>query len=202
MIGEHHERRQAGRFRSQPVGDPGTHAREPDVDLAGLHFVGRLHVIVRSAIHGSDHRELVHVLADVRENFRHLDPALPVLLERERAGHQRAWKALPDNHVSGHLAVDRFAGVLGERGFWIPRVHLAGSAAHEQRNHGLRAGREVRRLGRVRIHAHRGSAAGGVDTGGEQSLLLQQVRQRESADASAGSKQEIAAVPEMLRALV
>ena len=206
VIGQHHERRQAGRFRSQTVGHPRTHAGEPDVDLARLHFVGRLHVIVRASVDRSDDGQLIDVPADVRKNLRDLDAALAVLLEREGAGHQRAREALPHNHVARHFSVDRLAGVFRQRRFRIPRVHLARPAAHEQGNHRFRARREVRRLGRVRIDAH-GSGPARIITGngrraGQQSLLLEQVRQREPADASAGSKQEIAAVPEVLRAFM
>ena len=46
---EHDECRQALSSPTQPVGDPRADAREAHADLARLHLVMRLHVVVRSA---------------------------------------------------------------------------------------------------------------------------------------------------------
>ena len=151
--------RQAGRDRAQAVGDPRADARKSQVDLPGLHLVGALHVIVRPPVHRAQERDLVDVPAEVRKELRHLDPALPVLLEREGARHQRPGKSLPHDHVALHLAVDRLAGVLRQRRLRIERIHLAPAAAHEQRDDRGRARLEMRRLRRVRVHADRGGGA-------------------------------------------
>ena len=49
-IGHHDVGGKTGCDRSQSIGDPRTHTRESQVDLAGLHFVGALHVIVRPPV--------------------------------------------------------------------------------------------------------------------------------------------------------
>ena len=114
----------------------------------------RLHVVVRLAEHGSQHRQFVRVRGGVREDLGDVDAALPVLLEAERARHQRAGMALPDDDVAfarQRLACEAVQGRLG-----IERIHVADAAAHEQRDDTLRARREVRLL--------RGMARGAVCT--------------------------------------
>ena len=73
----------------------------------------------------------------------------------EGARHQRSGKPLPHDHIALHLPVNRLACVLRQRGLRVERIHLAPAAAHEQRDHGRRARLEMRRLGRVRVAAHR-----------------------------------------------
>ena len=159
-VGHHDERRQAGRDRAQAVGDPRADARKPEVDLAGLHLVGALDVVVGSSVDRAQERDLVDVPADGRKDLRDFDPALPVLPEGERARHQRARRTLPHDDVALHLAVDRLAGVLRQRRLGIEGIHLAPAAAHEQRDDGGRARLEVRRLRRVRVDADGGRRAG------------------------------------------
>src|SRR6185436_17803604 len=97
-----------------------------------------------SAVDRVQERNVVNVLADVREDFRHLDAALPVLLEAERARHQRTGKSLADDDITLHLAVDRLARVFRERRLRIEGVHMTPAAAHEERNDGRRPWLEVR----------------------------------------------------------
>ena len=150
-VGHHDVRGKARRDGAQPVGDPRADAGEAEIDLPRLHLVGALHVVVRSPVDRSQERDLVDVRAQMREELRDLDAALPALLERERTRHERPGESLAHDHVALHLAVDRLAGVLRERGLRIERVHLAPAAAHEQRDHRGRTRREMRRPGMERV---------------------------------------------------
>src|SRR6202030_3521853 len=99
--------------------------------------------------------------------------------------------------IAGEFAVKRLAGVLLQRAFRIEGVQVARGAAHEQRDDGFSARFKVRLLGGVRIVSNGGGcAAGGAGAGGgaEQSVLIEQIRQPQSADAAAGSKKKIASV--------
>ena len=87
------------------------------------------------------------VLSHVRKDLRDIHPALSVFLEREDGRHQRTRMALPHHDLA--LARERLSRVFLKRGFGVERVHVARAAAHEQRDHTLGAGREVRLLGRV-----------------------------------------------------
>jgi hypothetical protein len=98
------------------------------------------------------------------------------------------------------LAVDRLTRVLRQRRLRIERVHLAPAAAHEQRDHGGCAWLEMRRLRRVRIHADRGCGAGVVRS--QQAVTIEQIREREPADAAARSEEEFTPVPEIPAAAV
>src|SRR5262245_34462769 len=127
---------------------------------------------------------------------------MPVFLERERARHEWTGEALPDDYVALDLAVDRLTGVLRQCRFRIERVHLAPAAAHEERNDGGRARFEVRRLRRVRIDPDwRGRARIARcrrGLGRQPLVAVQEVRERESADAAAGTEEKFTPVPEML----
>ncbi len=199
-VGHHDIRRQTRCVRSQSVGHPRADAREPQVDLTGLHFVRALHVIVRAPVDRSQERHPVDVAAQLWKELRHLDAALAVLLEGERARHQWARVSLTHDDVALHLAVDRLARVLRQRRLRIERVHLTPAAAHEERDDGGRAWFEVRRFRRVWIDADRGSRAGIVR--GQQIVAIEQIREGEAADAAARSEEEFTPVPEVPTAAV
>jgi len=83
----------------------------------------------------------------------------------------------------------RLAGVRNQGLLRIESVHMAGRAAHEQRDNGLGARLEVRLLGRVRIVADRSGLAtcrAGARGRAEETVLIQQISQRQSADSAAG----------------
>ena len=112
-------------------------------------------------------------------------------------------KSLPDDHVALHLAVDRLAGVLRQCGLRVERIHLAPAPAHEQRDHGRRAGLEMRRL-RARTGSRPTAAAAQASAPAEpavlrrqQTLLIQQIGEREPADAAARAEEKFPPVPEI-----
>jgi hypothetical protein len=103
-----HEGRQAGAFRSKAVADPRASGREAHTDLPRLHFVMRLHVVVRSAVHGVDERDFIDQLARLREHLGHQLAGLAHALELERARHERTGMALATD-VAVHLVVERLS---------------------------------------------------------------------------------------------
>ena len=128
----HHVRRQARVLRTKPVGDPRTDAREPHADLSGLHFVGRLDVVVGLAVDRSHEGNLVDVSGDVREQVRHLEAGLAVFPELERARHQRPRMALAHDDVASDFAVERLSCVLGHAVLGIDVS--TGSARHDRKS--------------------------------------------------------------------
>ena len=78
-------------------------------------------------------------------------PLCPYRLNSNGLGISGPGIALAHDDVAVHLVVDRLPGVLGERRLWSRTCRPGSTAAHEERDHRLRARLEVRRLRRVRI---------------------------------------------------
>ena len=107
----HHIRRQVVALAAQPVGDPRPHARIAHQDAARVHLVHRRRVHRAVGVEAAHEAQVVHALRDVREQRRHLAPALPVLLELPRTAQQRRvalGELAHDRAVAGRqrLAVD------------------------------------------------------------------------------------------------
>ena len=198
-IVNHHERGQILILRPEPVRHPRAHAGEAHPDHPRAQFVVRLHVIVRLPVHGSQQRQFIHLRGQPREDFRHIHPALPVLLERERRRHQRPRVPLPHDHIA--LAFERLPGVFRQRGLGIESVHVADPAAHEQGDHGLRAGLEVRLFRGQRALYGRVRGARAPRRRAQQTILIQQVSQAQAADTAAAFEQEIASRSKSFHAL-
>ena len=107
------------------------------------------------AVHGTDQRDVVDALGQVRQQLGDLHAALAGALELVGRGKQRA----------GVLAVRKMAklsSLLGavparlcQRRLGIEQVHLAGAAVHEQMNDGFGLGRELRLLRRQIVNMRR-----------------------------------------------
>ena len=70
-------------------------------------------MIVGLAVQRAHEGNLVDEPADVRKQLRHLQAALSVFLELERARHQGTRIALSNDDVAGDLAVQRLTGIPG-----------------------------------------------------------------------------------------
>ena len=79
---------------------------------------------------------------DIWEYAADLKTALPVLPELERRLHQIADR--PVVRTDGEIPVVGHSVILGQRRLRIVRVHLARGSVHEQKDHMLGFGREVR----------------------------------------------------------
>src|SRR5438445_10583061 len=99
-------------------------------------------MVVGDPISGPDQRDIVDDRANVGKQLRDLCPGLSVLLEGVRAGHDGAWKSLPDHNFAE--PAERLSVILLEQRLWIERVDVADSAGHEERDHCFGAGLEVR----------------------------------------------------------
>ena len=142
------------RFRAEAVDHPRAQAgparlRETRVQ----EDLGR-RMVELVGVHRLDDGDLVDHLGQVRQHLRELGAALAVPGELEpRTEHGRVG---PDKRIA--LTADdrgreRFAFELGQRGLGVEEIELAGCAGHEQVDHALRLGCEVRRFGRQRIMA-------------------------------------------------
>ena len=192
------ERRQTRAFSAETVRDPGTRGRESDADLSGLHLVVGLNVIVRSAVHRVDERDVVDVLSGFREHLGHQLARLSHPLELEGARHQRTRVALTHMDITNAALVERLARIFHQPLFVVPEIDGARPAGHEERDHRLGARLEVRRLDRIRIGPERRRRARIRRCGRcQQSLLIQQIRESEAADAAARPEQKLATRPEI-----
>src|SRR5205814_8478826 len=96
-------------------------------------------VVAAVGVHRSNAADVVHALADVREELGHLDARLAVLLERERRSHERTGLALGRDRA----ARQRLPVVLVEHRLRIEAVDLREAAVHEEEDHALRARRMI-----------------------------------------------------------
>jgi hypothetical protein len=81
--------------------------------------------------------------------------------------------------VLGHGRRQRLAGILLQRGLGIEKIHLAGSALHEQADNVLGVRREMRCFGRERI--------GDIAC---QAFTFEEARERERLDSTGTASEE------------
>ena len=111
-------------------------------------------------VHGVDHGDVVHVLADLIEHLAHRRAALTHFLEPELRGQRHS--------------ADRFhvlIRMLGQRGFVIPRVQMRRRTLREDMNHPLGFG------GKLRFAGPHGVGHGGGLQGGTRVRRGGQIRQ-------------------------
>ena len=178
-----HERGQILILRSQPVSRPRAEARTDEPVAAGVDEHHRVLVARRGRVGRANHRHLINVLGDVREDVAHLDAALPVLLKLERRAKNRAAERRFLPHVLDDLAV-----VLREVRLRVKRVHMRRPALRENVNDALGLGREMR-------HARRERRAE-IHGGGMRSTrkrVLHQRRQTQCAETEAAAGKKLTA---------
>ena len=131
---------------SQSVHHPRAERRMPGDHPPGLNQIHRRLVRNVRGVEGANERDVIDVPRQVGQCVRHPHAALAVTRKLEGAAHERAGVLdvldLARNLVGISLAVVRI-----ERGLGIEQIHLARPAIHEQVDHGLRLGRNVRRPG-------------------------------------------------------
>ena len=138
---DHHEVRQIVARVAQAVRHPRAHARAAHDAGARVQEVVGIGVLVELAGHRAHHAEVVRAARHVREERRHLEPALAVARELPRAAKRGAVVVeLRGLHAGG----ERLAVPLRERGLRVERVHLRRTAVHVEEDHAARGGREVR----------------------------------------------------------
>ena len=155
--GEHNISRQVAVFAAQPITQPRTDARPPGQLMAGLAKGDRRIVVDRLGMHRTDHRQLVGLFGQVRQQFAELHAALAVPPELKNGGCHRKL-LLAGGHRGEPLTFpDRIRQILtapiGNRRFGIKQIHLRRCPGLEQVNDPLRLGR-VR--GKPRQAARRG----------------------------------------------
>src|SRR5260370_31617615 len=144
LVQDDHKTRKVLVLAAQAVGDPGARAGEAHLDRAGVPLVVGNHVIVRKALAGMNECQIVHDRADIREYFRDPSSRFSVLLEAERALHERSGVALANLDLA--VSIHRHAVVLLERRFVPEGVEVAYAPPHAKRYYRFRACFEMRRL--------------------------------------------------------
>ena len=156
---DRNELRQVVVQRAETVMHPGAERRKVAVVQVAPGVELRLcSVIAVGRPHRTDDRQLVDVLRDMRKPVADLDAALPVLVKADLQRIERV--PLIAVGVGNHQSLerqflrilrvgerrfgDRLAAVLGEHRLRVEALHVADAAVHEQPDHALRFGSEMR----------------------------------------------------------
>ena len=176
------ERRQVVREPAEAVGEPCPEAREPGQHEPGVHHVAGRAVHVRLRRDRHQERHPVHVPGEVREDGTHPPPALPVLLERERALHQVAGRAGDALDLLAGARLEGLAVVLLQLRLVVERVRLADAAVQEQ----LHDAADLRRVVQPAVELR--PRSGRV---GEQPVAAEEPREGDAAESAAGVPQPL-----------
>ena len=183
IILHHDKRRQVFVLRSQPVRHPRSQRWPAADDRAGVHLADAVGVIQAIRPARMNDGDVVNALGGVRQPIRHPQtafsmprPAPPRRQDRRvEFPHRRddrpkaVGNALPREPIDQRLRIER--------------VEMARPSFHEAKDHALRLGREVLRLGTQRIRSLLR----------EQRIVAQKIAQCQSAEASAAFEQHLAA---------
>ena len=99
--------------------------------------------------HGPDHRDVIHLLGQMRHHVGKLEARPAVPLELEWGGHESA-RLVDELDGAGQIPSRRLTRITFQCRFGIEQVHLAGTPVHEELDDGSRLGLEVR-LARTQI---------------------------------------------------
>ena len=180
-VAEHDERRQRLVFRAQRVTDPGAQGWTAGEDLAGVDAAHGLRMVVVIADHRPDHAEVVGHGPQVGQQLGEVHTALAVLPKRVRAGHEEI-------RVAAWLEALHLVGVFLAIAFLqfrlrIEQVNLTGAAGLHEQDDGPGLSLEMPwPRPQVRPAWPRFSR--------EQTVPVQQVCQRQRAEAEAQLLQE------------
>ena len=145
-IGQHHVRRQVLRFVSQGVDEPASHRRPAgDAGDAAVEITDRHFVAVVPGVHRADDGDVIDDAGNFGEQLRDLGAALAALFELERTAEE--FFAGPVDEAEDDVAAVIGAAVLRQLGLGIEQVDVRRAAVHEERDHRVRFGGEVRGAG-------------------------------------------------------
>ncbi len=179
---QHDEAGQVPILATEPVAQPRADARSPLQEHAGVHLQHRGRVVVRLRVARVDEGHVIDVLGHVGEDLRDPGTRLAMLLEVERR--LQKFAAGGEEAGLGIGALELHAVVLLQFRLEIESVDLRRAPRHEQPDHRLRLGREVRtaRVQQVR-------RAGGTRRR-DKTLLFEQASQRQGAAAEPSVSKE------------
>ena len=136
------ETRQVVALTAKPVGDPRAHARLALLARAGVEEIVRGRVLGKRRGHRPDHRDVVHPVADVREQVADRRAARAAGPELPRRGEGLA-VVVELGRLRLHL--ERLAVLPLQPRLGIEGIHLRGPALHEQEDDAPGLRRVVRR---------------------------------------------------------
>ena len=187
---QHDIGRQVLVLRAQPVGDPRPGRRSVSQQSAGMNHVESRFVILGFGEHRPDQRDVVRARANVRQQFRELEARLAMSSELVRR-RQNA-RVLLRAHCDGRqVSTWRLPRVLGQLRLRVEEIDLAWAPVHEELDHRLRLGLEVRRL-RGEVKRRRGSGGSQRPAWREQ-VGPEQVGEPRAVQAITDAREEIAA---------
>ena len=135
--------RQVLRFRAQPVSEPSTEARAVGLEGAEVGHEDAAGVFGDVRVHRVDEGDIVHALRHFRKDVAHPLPALAILLEAKRRGHETHFG------VPQSLAIHEgrtLTGVFSQHRLVVESIHLRWPARHEELDQPLRPRSEMRCL--------------------------------------------------------
>ena len=147
-VRQHHVGRQIIAFAAEAVSYPSAHARMSQQQRSrAQHRDGRA-VNERFMMARANDGQAVGVFSQFRKQIRNLQAGLPVTLERKRRGHQlaiRRFHELEREPFRIEAGGKRLAIEFAKQWFGIESFEMARPAGHEQEDHTLGLGEEVRR---------------------------------------------------------
>ena len=135
-------------------------------------------------VHRANHADVVDDTGRLGQKFRDRGSALPVLGELPRSAEQLLARAVDETEHDFAVVLDAVS--FRQFGLRVEQVDMRRTAVHEQRDHGLRPGSEVRRAG---LQVQREVLTGLLRDVGERSVLAQQVGQGDRTDPEGGARQ-------------
>lgn len=125
------------RFGAESVGEPTPESGTSRQNASGLKRVDALTVVADSGLHASKECDVVNNLREVGQEFAHLDAGLPVFPKCPRAGEQL--ETCVGSIIELEVGFELLSVPPSQFRFWVEEIHVAGSALHEQGNHGFGA---------------------------------------------------------------
>ena len=162
-------------------------------DGTGAEVVGRRTVDEGIMVAGADHCQVVGVGGHVPHEIRKLQPRLPVPAKRDVRTHELGFpgRDIGEIEIARGEALGKVLSVVAGQGrLGIQGVHMAGASLEIDEDHIGAAGILVRRLGCERVQNRFPGPLGGGRP--EEGFPLQQMDQRQGAEAHSPLAQELA----------
>lgn len=134
------------RFGAESVGEPAPESGTSRQNATGLERVDALAVVADSRFHASEERDFVNNLREVGQEFAYLDAGLPVFPKCPWAAEQL--ETCVGGIIEFEVGFELLSVPSSQFRFWVEEIHVAGSALHEQGNHGFGARLGGRKFGK------------------------------------------------------
>ena len=135
------------RLRTQPIGEPGSHAGRPGHDATGEEFILCRGVDHAVTVAGANNGQVIHAGGDMGKQIRHFDPALSILAEGTVGPKQ--FCVLFDELILclAELRGSFLSTQLVQQGLGVEGFEVTRPPRHVEKNDGPRLRRQMRGSG-------------------------------------------------------